>query len=82
MPLIGWLLSDWLGDTFRSVDHWIAFLLLAFLGWRMLSEALSPTAEKGVGQHSRRLRRIRGVGRKRAQCRFGGSAHQTHRSVS
>lgn len=45
MPVAGWLL----GGTFRSLiqgfDHWIAFCLLAFVGGKMLLEAIRGEAE-------------------------------------
>jgi manganese efflux pump family protein len=36
MPLIGYGLALATGEWFRTVDHWIAFGLLAFLGTRMI----------------------------------------------
>lgn len=36
MPLIGWGLGETFHDTFRSIDHWIAFVLLAVLGFAMI----------------------------------------------
>lgn len=40
MPLIGWFGSTWFSDLFAQADHWIAFAILAFLGGRMVKEAL------------------------------------------
>jgi putative Mn2+ efflux pump MntP len=40
MPLIGWVLGYYLKDYIREIDHWIAFGLLAFIGLRMISEAV------------------------------------------
>jgi manganese efflux pump family protein len=40
MPLVGWALGMAFADAFQSVDHWIAFALLAALGARMLLEGL------------------------------------------
>lgn len=39
MPLLGWGLGELFADTLRSVDHWVAFGLLLFLGLRMCVEA-------------------------------------------
>lgn len=36
MPLIGWLIGDLAIAHVASVDHWIAFALLGFLGVRMI----------------------------------------------
>ena len=41
MPLIGWALGIAFASVIRNVDHWIAFLLLGFLGVRMIREGLS-----------------------------------------
>ena len=40
MPLLGWLLGTGLEGSIESVDHWIAFGLLAAVGVKMLREAL------------------------------------------
>lgn len=36
MPLIGWLLGTSFSRYIQAFDHWIAFVLLAFLGGKML----------------------------------------------
>lgn len=41
MPLIGWLLGSQLEAYVTSIDHWIAFGLLAVVGGKMLHEAVS-----------------------------------------
>ena len=40
MPLIGWFLGSYLGSYIVSVDHWIAFILLSFIGGKMIYESL------------------------------------------
>ncbi len=45
MPLIGFLLGSLFADAIKSVDHWIAFGLLAIIGINMLKEAFSQEAE-------------------------------------
>lgn len=40
MPLLGWLLGRQFEHYITSFDHWIAFILLAFIGGNMLVEAL------------------------------------------
>ena len=40
MPLIGWLLGTQFESYITAVDHWIAFGLLAFIGGKMIYEAL------------------------------------------
>lgn len=39
MPLIGYFLGGAFADYITSFDHWIAFVLLAFIGGKMLLEA-------------------------------------------
>ncbi|HQH18561.1 MAG TPA: manganese efflux pump MntP family protein [Bacteroidales bacterium] len=40
MPLIGWVLGYYLKDYIEKFDHWIAFLLLVFIGLKMILEAI------------------------------------------
>lgn len=40
MPLIGYLLGIGFEDKIKSVDHWIAFVLLGFIGINMIKEAI------------------------------------------
>ena len=40
MPLAGWLCTAKLSSYVESVDHWVAFGLLSFLGGRMIVESL------------------------------------------
>lgn len=46
MPVIGYLLGTQFKDKITSIDHWIAFVLLAFIGANMIREALSRSEEK------------------------------------
>lgn len=41
MPLIGFFLGSLFADAISSIDHWIAFVLLALIGANMLKEAFS-----------------------------------------
>ena len=40
MPLIGYLLGWLIADFIREFDHWIAFILLSFIGGKMIYEAI------------------------------------------
>ena len=40
MPLVGYLLGTAFASYIQSIDHWIAFILLGFLGIRMIRESL------------------------------------------
>ena len=39
MPLLGWIGSSTFSHLIESLDHWIAFIILAFLGGRMVRES-------------------------------------------
>jgi len=39
MPFIGWMFAKSFSHLIESVDHWIAFAILAFLGGRMIFES-------------------------------------------
>lgn len=43
MPLLGWLLGVRLQNYITRIDHWIAFLLLAFIGGKMVYETLKSS---------------------------------------
>ena len=36
MPVLGWLLGRQFESYITSIDHWIAFLLLGYIGGKML----------------------------------------------
>ena len=46
MPLIGWLLGKQFESYIVSFDHWIAFILLAFIGGKMIVEVLKDETEE------------------------------------
>ena len=45
MPLIGYLLGGTFQSYITSYDHWIAFVLLGFLGGKMIYEAITAGDE-------------------------------------
>ena len=46
MPLLGYFLGRFFAEMITAYDHWIAFILLAFIGGKMVWEALDPKEEK------------------------------------
>lgn len=46
MPLLGYLLGIQFRDRITAIDHWIAFVLLCFIGINMLREALAEEKEE------------------------------------
>lgn len=46
MPAIGYLLGTTFQDYITAYDHWVAFLLLAFIGGNMIKEAFECDCDK------------------------------------
>lgn len=46
MPLIGWLLGSSFTQLIEPFDHWVAFVLLAAVGCKMLWDAYHPDDEE------------------------------------
>ena len=46
MPLVGYLLGSALEQYITAFDHWVAFVLLAFIGGNMIKEGVSGDEEK------------------------------------
>ena len=49
MPLIGWILGVQFEEYIVSFDHWIAFILLGFIGGKMIVEAFEKEKEEECG---------------------------------
>ena len=45
MPFLGWLLGSQFADKISAIDHWIAFVLLAYIGGKMMAEAIREKNE-------------------------------------
>ena len=48
MPFVGWLLVSQFQKYITSIDHWIAFILLGFIGGKMMIEAVREWNEEEV----------------------------------
>lgn len=46
MPWLGWILGRQFEQYITSIDHWIAFVLLGFIGGKMIFEALKEEEEE------------------------------------
>ena len=46
MPIIGYFLGTTFSSFVENVDHWIAFILLAFIGGNMIKESTDDEVEK------------------------------------
>ena len=56
MPLAGWLGISFFSTYLASVDHWIAFGLLAFIGGKMIKESFEDEDEQHPHFNPSRLR--------------------------
>ena len=55
MPLIGYFLGSYLADLVNPIDHWIAFVLLAFIGAKMLVDAFKGDEGEDAAQAQDKL---------------------------
>lgn len=55
MPAVGWLLGKQFEHYITSVDHWVAFALLVFIGGKMIYDVFVEKDEDDCGEKSDRL---------------------------
>ena len=48
MPLVGWVLGSQFQQYITNIDHWIAFVLLGFIGGKMVIEAVKEWNEEDI----------------------------------
>ena len=48
MPLIGWFLGSYFENYITSFDHWVAFILLCFIGGKMLYESFCGKEDEPI----------------------------------
>jgi putative Mn2+ efflux pump MntP len=46
MPLLGWVLANFAGRFLENFGHWIAFVLLVFIGAKMIYESFKMSEER------------------------------------
>ena len=46
MSIIGWILGSTIYQFIEKIDHWVAFVLLAIIGLKMIIGAIKPGEEK------------------------------------
>ena len=52
MPIIGWYAGEHILDLISQVDHWAAFILLAFIGSRMIYESINKESNSIISSLS------------------------------
>jgi len=45
MPLIGWFAGNGIDEYIQEIDHWVAFILLAFIGGKMLYDGFQKNEQ-------------------------------------
>lgn len=53
MPIIGWLVGGQVAGYLGGFDHWLAFLLLAYVGGKMLWDARAEKKAQSTGDPTR-----------------------------
>lgn len=48
MPIIGWVIGSMFSGYIESIDHWIAFILLTFIGINMMYESKNEQNDKQI----------------------------------
>jgi len=48
MPLVGYLAGLGLSDFIETIDHWVAFILLALIGGKMVYESFGEPVEEEI----------------------------------
>jgi putative Mn2+ efflux pump MntP len=49
MPVLGWFLGETVSAYIRNYDHWTAFVLLSFIGGKMLKEGIQTGDARSAG---------------------------------
>jgi putative Mn2+ efflux pump MntP len=55
MPVAGWFLGAWVQQLLEAYDHWLAFGLLAFVGGKMIREAVGGKGREAGSDPTRGL---------------------------
>lgn len=50
MPLLGWTLGISFESYIKSIDHWVAFILLGFIGFNMIKGFFDDRKEENVSE--------------------------------
>jgi|YNPNPStandDraft_1061719.scaffolds.fasta_scaffold174796_1 putative Mn2+ efflux pump MntP len=58
MPILGWSLGMTLRGAIGTFDHWVAFVLLGFVGGKMLVDSMRGVEEQAGREESRGLKLI------------------------
>lgn len=54
-PLLGWLGTELFRSLIESIDHWVAFAVLCFLGVRMIMDSFKEEEDKSFNPRSMKV---------------------------
>lgn len=52
-PLAGWFIGYEISEFLKSIDHWLIFAILSFIGFRMIDDSLHPEKRNSKSDPSR-----------------------------
>ena len=52
MPIMGWYTGAHILDLISEFDHWLAFILLTFIGSRMIYEVIKKKSDNIIGSYT------------------------------
>lgn len=55
MPLFGWLFGNVFSEYVKAIDHWVAFVLLGYIGVKMILDATVLKDENGAKELNLKL---------------------------
>lgn len=55
MPIAGWVAGNTIEGYMASYDHWVAFLILAYIGGKMVRDSFGDDEERSHGDPTRGL---------------------------
>ena len=58
MPVLGWLIGWKIANYVNAVDHWIAFVLLSWIGGKMIYEGWKGGEESWTSDPTRKMQLI------------------------
>lgn len=61
MPFLGWLATSHFSEALETIDHWIAFSMLAFIGGKMIKESFDEEEEPSFNPQNLRVQLLLAV---------------------
>lgn len=58
MPVIGWFIGEAVVKWIENYDHWIAFIILAYIGINMIKEAFAAEEDRKISDPSKGMNMV------------------------